>query len=381
MSSVIGGIHETDENYERLQSLFADVVEYKNGNFSLFTPSRAVLVEAQKRGTELVIPKRETDNSVERVPVYNYAIGDTVNIHGKDHEILDTEGGTVLVSDKAFPLFTYTYTTEDFIDLLRENPLNDHLIVEFVERTPEKAIEKTIVEEVTEQTTEEPKVSSIQNPIWVRYNEVKEHNPDAIAVVRVGDFYEFFGEDANAVAKTLDLTLTSRTFDEIGRVAMCGVPFHRFEVYADKLLDAGYRLAVFENAEDPIRHLPEITEEAVQTNVAEAEKQPAVLDAASETKYERIREQYQVSVLVGFEHDGNIEFYGEDAKIVAELLGRKVLDKQLESGESVPMTGFPADQWVHYGKQIWSHGQNLVLMGENEDGTHSLINEYKLFVS
>lgn len=41
------------------------------------------------------------------------------------------------------------------------------------------------------------------------------------------------------------------------------------------------------------------------------------------------------------------------------------------------MTGFPAGQWVHYGKQIWSHGQNLVLMGENEDGTHSLIQEYK----
>ena len=377
MSSVIGGIHETDESYERMQGLFADVVEYKNGNFSLFTPSRAVLIEAQKRGTELVIPKREADNAVERIPVYHYAIGDTVNIHGKDHEILDTEGGTVLVSDKTFPLFTYTYTTEDFIDLLRENPLNDHLISEFVERTPEKMVEETKAEDVPEQTTEEPKVSSIQNPIWVRYNEVKEHNPDAIAVVRVGDFYEFFGEDAKAVAETLDLTLTSRNFDEIGRVAMCGVPFHRFEVYADKLLEAGYRLAVFENKDDPIRHLPEITEEAVKTNEAEAEKQPAVLDAASESKYEKIREQYQVSVLVGFEHDGNIEFYGEDGKTVAELLGRKVLEKQLESGESVPVTGFPADQWVHYGKQIWSHGQNLVLMGENEDGTHSLINEYK----
>ena len=463
MSSVIGGIHETDESYERMQGLFADVVEYKNGNFSLFTPSRAVLIEAQKRGTELVIPKREiNEHMVERIPVYQYAIGDTVNIHGKDHEILDTEGGTVLVSDKTFPLFTYTYTTEVFVDLLRENPLNDHLISEFVERTLEKAVEETKVEETAKQTTEEPKVSSIQNPIWVRYNEVKEHNPDAIAVVRVGDFYEFFGEDAKAVAETLDLTLTSRSFDEIGRVAMCGVPFHRFEDFADKLVNAGYHLAIYESKDEAIRYLPDepvltfrvpenhetevlynvlsalkiddtelsyddngvlvatdgdntwrglefydflfneafvfeedgsvlgISDdlladfralmegyESKETIQNEAEKQPAILDAASESKYEKIREQYQVSVLVGFEHDGNIEFYGEDAKTVSELLGRKLLDKQLESGESVPVTGFPADQWVHYGKQIWSHGQNLVLMGENEDGTHSLINEYK----
>ncbi len=276
MSTVLGGIHETDESYERMQSLFADVVEYKNGNFTLFTPSRAVLAEAQRRGTELIIPKREADASAERVPVYSYAIGDTVNIHGKDHEILDTEGGTVVVSDKTFPLFTYTYTAEEFAGLLRENPLNDHLIAEFAARTPEAALEKANAEEPTLQTAEQPKPSSLLN-----------------------------------------------------------------------------------------------------ADAAEAEKQPAVLDAASESSYERIREQYQVSVLVGFEHHGNIEFYGEDAKNVADLLGRKLLEKQLESGESVPVTGFPAGQWVHYGKQIWSHGQNLVLMGENEDGTHSLIQEYK----
>ena len=205
-----------------------------------------------------------------------------------------------MVADKSFPLFTYTYTTEDFVDLLHENPLNDHLISEFVERTPEKVVEETKAEEVTEQTTEELKVSSIQNPIWVRYNEVKEHNPDAIAVVRIGDFYEFFGEDAKAVAETLDLTLTSRNFDEIGRVAMCGVPFHRFEVYADKLLEAGYRLAVFENKDDPIRHLPEITEEAVKTNEAEAEKQPACW---LPKVVRRENHQYQFGA-VGFEHDG-----------------------------------------------------------------------------
>lgn len=77
------------------------------------------------------------------------------------------------------------------------------------------------------------------------------------------------------------------------------------------------------------------------------------------------------------EQAANYEFYGDDAQTVADILGRKLLDKQLESGESVPVTGFPAGQWAHYGKRIWSHGQNLVLMGEAEDGSHYLVHEYK----
>lgn len=40
------------------------------------------------------------------------------------------------------------------------------------------------------------------------------------------------------------------------------------------------------------------------------------------------------------------------------------------------MTGFPAEQWAYFGKQIWSHGQNLVLMGKDENGEYALIKEY-----
>ena len=268
MSSVIRDIHETDERYERMQSLFADVVSYKNGTFSLFMPSRSVYAEAQKRGTELYVPIRE-EAQTEKVPVYHYEVGDSAYIHGLELEIDGIYPETVMLRDKSFPLMSYSYDPQQFETLLRDNPLNDHMIVEWVERTVEIAKE-------TETEIIEPEV-----------------------------------------------------------------------VEAD---------------------------EKTQTDTS---KELSVLDAASESKYEQIREQYQVSVLVGFEHDGNIEFYGEDAKTVSELLGRKLLDKQLESGESIPVTGFPADQWVHYGKQIWSHGQNLVLMGEGENGTHQLINEYK----
>ena len=73
------------------------------------------------------------------------------------------------------------------------------------------------------------------SPIVDEYNALKEANPDSIILYQVGDFFEMYGEDAKTVADKLDLVLTSRSIDGVGKIAMCGFPKHTLEAYLDKL--------------------------------------------------------------------------------------------------------------------------------------------------
>ena len=67
------------------------------------------------------------------------------------------------------------------------------------------------------------------------YTDIKHDHPDDIVMFQVGDFFEMYGEDAKAVAKQLDLNLTTRAIPGVGRVEMCGVPANRLEEYVEKL--------------------------------------------------------------------------------------------------------------------------------------------------
>ena len=69
------------------------------------------------------------------------------------------------------------------------------------------------------------------------YNAIKEAHPDDIVLFQVGDFFEIYGEDAKQAAELLDLNLTTRAIPGAGRVAMCGVPAHNLENYAEELRD------------------------------------------------------------------------------------------------------------------------------------------------
>ena len=88
-------------------------------------------------------------------------------------------------------------------------------------------------------------------PMMQQYLQIKERYRDAILFFRLGDFYEMFFEDARTAAKILDIALTSRNKSEDGAVPLCGVPYHAAEPYIQKLLDAGHKVAVCEQVEDP----------------------------------------------------------------------------------------------------------------------------------
>jgi len=88
-------------------------------------------------------------------------------------------------------------------------------------------------------------------PMMQQYLQIKEKYRDAILFFRLGDFYEMFFEDAHTAAKILDIALTSRNKHEDSAVPLCGVPYHSAEPYIQKLLDAGHKVAVCEQVEDP----------------------------------------------------------------------------------------------------------------------------------
>lgn len=82
--------------------------------------------------------------------------------------------------------------------------------------------------------------------MMAQWHACKAQAKEALLFFRLGDFYEAFYEDAQLIAKEMGLTLTARQ-----GIPMCGVPFHTAELYVDKLVAKGYKIALAEQTEDP----------------------------------------------------------------------------------------------------------------------------------
>ena len=87
-------------------------------------------------------------------------------------------------------------------------------------------------------------------PMMQQYIECKENYPDAIVFFRIGDFYEMFFEDAYIASRELEIALTGKDAGYKERVPMCGIPFHAYSGYAEKLISKGYKVAIVEQVED-----------------------------------------------------------------------------------------------------------------------------------
>ena len=88
-------------------------------------------------------------------------------------------------------------------------------------------------------------------PMMKQYLEIKSEYEGYILFYRLGDFYECFFEDAVVASKVLDLVLTGRECGDGKRAAMCGVPFHKADIFIGKLVEQGYKVGICEQVEDP----------------------------------------------------------------------------------------------------------------------------------
>ncbi len=88
-------------------------------------------------------------------------------------------------------------------------------------------------------------------PLRRQYLEIKRRYPHAVLFFRLGDFYETFDQDAETVARELEITLTSRPVGKDQRVPLAGIPHHALDPYLAKLIAKGYKVAICEQVEEP----------------------------------------------------------------------------------------------------------------------------------
>ena len=172
----------------------------------------------------------------------------------------------------------------------------------------------------------------------------------------------------------IDIAYTYATDEEIPIQVNVDLIGYRVERYlGDVLIDQRQYESLEELTETELEaldfsELVSVTDEELEHYHSKAEERPVLLPLAAATEYNTLKEQHP-DALVGFEQNGQFEFYGEDARKVCELVGGKLLEKETALG-TVPVTGFPSDQWAYRAKQLWQCGENVYLAGLNEDGTH-----------
>jgi len=88
-------------------------------------------------------------------------------------------------------------------------------------------------------------------PLMKQYFDIKGQYADCIVLFRMGDFFETFFEDAQLTAKILGIVLTKRSNGAAGDVPLAGFPHHALDNYLPKLVNAGHRVAICEQVEDP----------------------------------------------------------------------------------------------------------------------------------
>ena len=89
------------------------------------------------------------------------------------------------------------------------------------------------------------------SPMMAQYMNIKDKYEDTIIFYRLGDFYEMFFEDAITGSRELELALTGRNAGLEERVPMCGIPYHAYESYLQKLVEKGYKVAICEQLTPP----------------------------------------------------------------------------------------------------------------------------------
>ncbi len=115
-------------------------------------------------------------------------------------------------------------------------------------------------------------------PMMQQYMTIHEKYPDCLLLFRLGDFYELFFEDAKLASRELELTLTGKDCGMEERAPMCGVPYHAVNVYVEKLIANGHKVAICEQMEDPALAKGLVERDVIRVITAGTVTDPAMLE-------------------------------------------------------------------------------------------------------
>lgn len=156
------------------------------------------------------------------------------------------------------------------------------------------------------------------SPMMRHYVELKDKYEDTIILYRLGDFYEMFFEDAEVVAHALELTLTGKSAGLEERVPMCGIPHHASEVYIDKLIKKGFKVAICEQLEDP-----KTAKGIVKRDIVEVISSGTIINSNSLNE----KENNYIGVLYDFDYCFVITYCDiTTGEIYSEVLERNIND-------------------------------------------------------
>lgn len=167
------------------------------------------------------------------------------------------------------------------------------------------------------------------SPMMQQYLDIKDKYNDTIIFFRLGDFYEMFFEDAVICSRELELALTGRNAGLEERVPMCGIPYHSYINYLNKLIDKGYKVAICEQLTDPKDSRGMVERDVIQVitkgtridNVLNEKDNSYIgniydFDYCYGISYTDITTGYFYSLIV--EHDQN--------KLLKEIINRNILE-------------------------------------------------------
>ncbi len=135
---------------------------------------------------------------------------------------------------------------------------------------------REIMAEIAEEEKAEQQKPTV-SPVYRKYLDVQDRYPQAIIAMRLGDFYEVFGKNAELLANELSLTLTSRDCGLESRVPIIGFPYHASDVYFGKILSNGHTLVVMEN-DDEVHELPSARDVDLETGEILSEEEMREFD-------------------------------------------------------------------------------------------------------
>ena len=135
---------------------------------------------------------------------------------------------------------------------------------------------REIMAEIAEEEKAEQQKPTV-SPVYRKYLDVQDRYPQAIIAMRLGDFYEVFGKNAELLAEELSLTLTGRDCGLESRVPMVGFPYHASDVSFSKILSNGHTLVVIEN-DDKVHELPSAQDVDLETGEILSEEEMREFD-------------------------------------------------------------------------------------------------------